>query len=69
LEAAKMLGYVKTSDAHKQKAAEAREMQHHHRHCKLNPEGFWRLKHENMVKEREQEIQIESKELEHREAP
>lgn len=46
IEYLKLTGKWKKSEYQKHKDDEEREMKHHHYYCKLNPEGFWRLKHE-----------------------
>jgi hypothetical protein len=38
-------------------------MRHHHYHCERNPEGFLRLKQENVERESREEIQREANSL------
>jgi hypothetical protein len=47
----KFSGYVKPSVKEKQKHEKQREMEHFYYHCKLNPDGFLRLKSENFQRE------------------
>ena len=41
---------IKPSQLKQQKEQEERQKEHHHDHCKLNPEGFLKLKQENEEK-------------------
>ncbi len=59
----KMRGKIKESEQEKQKAEERRQMEHHHYHCKLNPEGFIRLRTENLTKSIRDDLHEESQEL------
>lgn len=51
VKALKMLGKIKPSAAEVKKAEEERRMKHHHYHCERNPEGFLRLRTENLKRE------------------
>jgi len=62
-QAMKMLGYVGRSKCEKQKDAEELRMRHHHYHCERNPEGFMRLKAENLECEAREQTYREAEEL------
>lgn len=53
----KMTGRKKKSDREIKKEEESRLKEHHHYHCKLNPDGFLKLKVENFRKMEEDQIQ------------
>ena len=61
--AMKMLGYVDRSEREKKKAEEELQMRHHHYHCERNPEGFLRLKAENLERDAREQLQREAEEL------
>ncbi len=61
-----MLGYTKKSEREKAKEAAELRMRHHHYHCELNPDGFARLKHENFVRETNEQTLQEKRALEAR---
>ncbi|MCL2469115.1 MAG: hypothetical protein FWF24_02650 [Alphaproteobacteria bacterium] len=48
---------------------EKREMAHHHYHCKLNPEGFARLKSENFKRELREKVSKEYADLKNENKP
>ena len=52
----KIQGRLKKSEREKVKEEDSRLKEHHHYHCKLNPEGFARLKLENFKKKQNQEL-------------
>lgn len=53
----KMMGRKKKSDRELEREKDASLKEHHHYHCKLNPDGFSRLKVENFQKMEEGQIQ------------
>lgn len=53
----KMTGRKKKSDRELEREKDASLKEHHHYHCKLNPDGFLRLKVENFQKMEEEQIQ------------
>lgn len=55
----KMTGRKKKSDKETKREEDARLKEHHHYHCKLNPNGFLKLKIENFRKMEEDQIQQE----------
>lgn len=59
----KMLGFWKKSNKERAKEEEDRRMRHHHYHCDLNPNGFLRLKLENLENDHRQAIAAESRTL------
>ena len=61
--ALEMFGLIERSKIEKEKEIEELEKQHHHYHCKRNPEAFIRLRNENFMKDEEQKIQREYQEL------
>jgi hypothetical protein len=58
--ALKLLGKWPKTDSNLAKEEEERRMRHHHYHCERNPEGFLRLKQENIDRETREEIQREA---------
>lgn len=56
----KLTGRWKKSDHQRQKDDDERKMEHHHYYCKLNPEGFWRLKNEVIEQEQIADVKTES---------
>jgi hypothetical protein len=63
IEALKLLGKWPKTDSDLAKEEEERRMRHHHYHCERNPEGFRRLKQENIERESREEIQREAESL------
>jgi len=63
IRALKMIGYLPKSKREKQKEVEELEMRHHHYHCKLNPEGFARLKIENFERETREDTRNEAEKI------
>lgn len=61
--ALKLLGKWKKSPTEIAKEAEERRMEHHHYHCEQNPEGFWRLKVENLRRQQREQIAREAESL------
>ncbi|WP_156105232.1 hypothetical protein [Litchfieldella xinjiangensis] len=55
----KMTGRKKKSDREIEREEDARLKEHHHYHCKLNPDGFLKLKIDNLRKMEEDQIQQE----------
>lgn len=53
----KMTGRKEKSDREIEREKDSRLKEHHHYHCKLNPDGFLRLKVENFQKMEEDQIQ------------
>jgi len=56
----KLTGRWKKSARELQREEDEREMQQHHYHCKLNPEGFRRLLAENLEREEREQIRREA---------
>lgn len=63
IRALKMTGHFPKSVREKKKEAEELEMCHHHYHCKLNPEGFARLKIENFERETREDTRKEAEKI------
>jgi hypothetical protein len=63
VEALKLLGKWPKTDSELANEEEERRMRHHHYHCERNPEGFLRLKQENIERESREEIQREANSL------
>ncbi|MGE0580795.1 MAG: hypothetical protein AB7P31_01485 [Steroidobacteraceae bacterium] len=61
--ALKLLGRWRKSAAEIASEEEERRMRHHHYHCERNPEGFLRLKMENLERESREEILREAEQL------
>jgi len=61
--ALELLGKVKKSPKTLEQEREESMMQHHHYHCKLNPEGFSRLRAENFERQMREEIKKEANAL------
>lgn len=59
--ALELFGIIKKSPKQIKKEKEELEMEHHHYHCKQNPEGFLRLKVENIERWEKERIQKEAK--------
>lgn len=59
----KLTGRWKKSKRELAKEAEERAMRHHHYHCVRNPEGFLRLKQENIKRDERESIQEEANTL------
>ena len=58
-----MLGYVPQSKREKQLAEVDMRIRHHHYHCEQNPEGFLRLRCENIANDARKELRREWEEL------
>ena len=58
--ALKMLGYTSKSKSEKKRDEKELRMRHHHYHCERNPEGFMRLKVENLEREAKESTRRES---------
>jgi hypothetical protein len=63
IEALKLLGKWPKTDSELAKEEEELRMRHHHYHCERNPQGFLRLKQENIERESRGEIQREAESL------
>lgn len=61
----KMTGKWVKSTAEIEKETEDLQMRHHHYHCKMNPDGFLRLKLENFSSESKAKIHEEAKAITH----
>lgn len=61
--ALEMSGILKKTEAQKEKEKEELSKEHHHYHCKLNPNGFIKLRTENLNKEIRERIQKESQDI------
>tara|TARA_R110001592_G_C13093662_1_gene743627 strand:+ start:341 stop:1090 length:750 start_codon:yes stop_codon:yes gene_type:complete len=59
-----MTGRDEKSEKEKAKEKEERTMRHHHYHCELNPEGFLKLKCENLKASLSEEVQKKYSEIE-----
>jgi len=59
----KIFGKWPQSKWEKQKADDDRAKEHHHYHCKMNPEGFMKLKIENFDREEREKTLREAEEL------
>jgi hypothetical protein len=63
IEALKLLGKWPRTDSELAKEEEERRIRHHHYHCERNPEGFLRLKQENIERDSREEILREANSL------
>lgn len=61
--ALELFAFIKKSPKQIKKEKEELEMEHHHYHCKQNPEGFLRLKVENIERWEKERIQKEANSL------
>jgi hypothetical protein len=59
----KLTGKWKKSPKQLAEEEDKREMQHHHYHCKLNPQGFLRLKLANFEREARERTRVEAESL------
>lgn len=65
--ALKLTGVIKPSARQREKDREEALMRHHHYHCQRNPQGFQRLKLENLEQEERERIQREGHSLKRKE--